>query len=70
MTDVLGMVRSDEDRGRVYPISRYTGGAEIADPVNGTLRDFERVSATLERACESLLKELESRAHNALLSVT
>jgi protein-tyrosine phosphatase len=57
--DVRALAPAEEDRARVMLLMEYARGGDIADPVNGTLADFQRTYEALDIACEALVGRLE-----------
>jgi low molecular weight protein-tyrosine phosphatase len=68
MRQVLSLARDDEDRRRVALLSVDSEEKEIADPVHGTLADFEQTYSAIDHACDALVARLEALLHERPLA--
>jgi protein-tyrosine phosphatase len=67
LEDVLNLATSEDQRKRVQ-LLRDSRGAEIADPVNGSLADFERIYTMLNPISDAIVGRLEQRFRLASVS--
>jgi protein-tyrosine phosphatase len=55
------LAQVESGRRRVQLLSDLTGSPDIPDPIEGSLRVFEEVFATLDGASDRLVGEIEKR---------